>query len=1096
MMKVSWFLLGGLGFLGAAVVGLNTLGVVSWRDMVSRGDGKPEGAADASASAGQAGLISFNHTIQPILSTNCYACHGPDANTREAELRLDKREYALMPGESGKPAISEENLGASSIVERLLSTDPSRVMPPPEAHGQLDADERALLVQWVKEGAVYEGHWSFEPPVRSEPPQLADDSWSRTAVDRFVLQELRTKGLEPNGPEDPTTLVRRVSLDLTGLLPHPADAAAFAADPSDEAYRALVENLLASPEYGEHRGRYWLDYARYADTHGLHFDNYRAIWPYRDYVVRAFNENKRFDQFVREQLAGDLMPEGTLDSLIATGFIRSNVSTNEGGAITEEVKINATRDRAEAFGTTFLGLTVSCAECHDHKFDPTTAKDFFQLSAFFNNLDEIGWDQNISEPPPILRLPAEEQESEAETLLAKMAAARGELREIQADAPRLVQAALAAGSGPTAVSTENLELRLRLDEGEGDTVRNSAPGRTSEAFVADMSPLIWGERSLLWEGVRMDMNTRLHLGDHGDFDGDEAFSVGGWFMQRQKPGGIRASTGALLSRMGGPEDDAHRGWDIWAEDFRFAFHLISEWPARALKVRTKEAFRDHDWAHVFVTYDGSRKAENVRIYVNGRQIETEIQNDTLEVGGTTRSQAQIQLGRRDDLSPVREARYQDIRLYRRALGTEEVARIPFEDYAAEVVAAQPEMDSWNRDQQYAIFEKFLLSGDERFQKIERELGELEKAYAELTKEGTPTMIAREKGSPAYAHVLNRGVYNDLGERVGPGTPGFLPPLPEGVKADRLALAEWAVSPENPLLARVTVNRMWQEVFGKGIVRTPGDLGIVGERPSHPALLDWLAVEFRESGWDVKNLYRQLVLSSAYRQSSEVTAEGLEQDPFNHLYSRAPRFRMDAEMIRDSALQSSGLLVQKLGGPPVKPYQPPGIWEAVSMPESDTKTYVEDTGEGLYRRSVYTFWKRFAPPPSLETFDATSRDVVCFERARTNTPLQALVMMNDPQFVEAARMLAERTVQTANDSQERLELLSRKTLARALNPNEQAVLLESLAKFQDHFQDSPDDALALLAVGEVKRDESLDPSEVAAWTLVANQFFNLDEFLTK
>ncbi len=1041
-------------------------------------------------------MISFNHHVQPVLSANCYACHGPDANTREANLRLDRREYALTPSESGSPAIDENNLDASPILERLLSDDPTKVMPPPGAHSQLEPDERALLVRWVREGAVYEEHWALIPPEKAEPPELENDTWSRSVIDEFVLDRLRREGLEPNAPEEPRTLIRRVTLDLTGLLPDPADADLFAENPSDEAYEAYVDKLLASPEYGEHRARYWLDYARYADTHGLHFDNRRSIWPYRDYVIRAFNENKPFDTFVHEQIAGDLLPSVTLDSLIATGYIRSNVSTNEGGAITEEVAINNVRDRTEAFGSTFLGLTVGCASCHDHKFDPTTAKDYYQLSAFFTNLEEKGWDENIPDPPPTLRIPPEDSKARAEELLEEMGRVRNELETRRRQAPDLLEAAIADGNGPRSVSVEGMELRLRLDEGSGDRVRNSAPGAEDETFVAHTNPLIWGEQSWHWPGMRMDMNSRLPLGNHGDFEGSDSFSMGGWFMLRQKPANIRTPNGALLARMGGADRDGHRGWDLWSENNRFAAHLIHRWPDHAIKVITKDAFPDHEWIHVFVTYDGSHNAENLRIHVNGRIVETEIANNTLEPGLTTRTDSQIHLGRRDDESPKRETRYQDIRIYRRALAPEEVARLPFEDYAAEIVAEKPEPAAWSTDERFVVIDRFFTESDEQAAALRSELNALEVAFEELTREGTPTLIAREKESPAYAHILDRGLYSAITERVEPGTPEFLPPIPEGQRADRLALAEWTTSPENPLLARVTVNRMWQEIFGQGIVRTPDDFGIVGERPSHPELLDWLAVEFLESGWDVKNLYRHLVLSSTYRQSSRITPEALEKDPFNHALSRAPRFRMDAEMIRDTALQSSGLLVQKLGGPPVKPYQPEGIWEAVSMPESDTKTYEQGSGDDLYRRSLYTFWKRFAPPASLETFDAPAREVVCSERARTNTPLQALTTMNDPQFIEASRILAERAVRGAETSEERLNTLSRLTLARPLNSREIDTLLEAQTTFLSHFTESPADAEALLEVGEKARDSSLDPSEVAAWTMVANQFYNLDEFLNK
>lgn len=1095
-MKRPWIILFALIVAGIA-------GVTFYFIQKSGTDVRPVGASGneenalsrVTAAATLPETISFNRHVQPILSANCYPCHGPDANTRKSGLRLDGYEYLLQPADSGRPVFSADNPGASPLIERLTSADPDWVMPPPDAHPQPSAEERALLVQWVREGAVYEEHWAFVPPERPEVPELDSDDWSRHAIDRFVLRTLREHGLDGNGPESPRRLIRRLSLDLTGLLPDPADADAFAADPSDAAYEALVDKYLASPAFGEHRARYWLDYVRYADTHGLHFDNLRSIWPYRDYIVRAFNQNKPFDVFVREQLAGDLLPNADLDALVATGYIRSNVSTNEGGTITEEIRINNSRDRAEAFGTTFLGLTVGCASCHDHKFDPVTAKDFYQITAFFNNLTEKGWDENIAEPPPILRLPPDEKQEEAEALLAKIAETRYQLRTRQAEADQHAAARLKAGDGPEAVSTENLELRLRLDEGEGDTVRNSAPGKSEETFTANTTPLIWREQSLLWPGMRMEINTRLPLGGHGDVEADEAFSAGGWIMLRIKPGNARMPDGALLARMGGPERNAHRGWDIWVEKERFAVHIIHQWPDHAIKVRTKDQFLDDRWYHVFVTYDGSRKAENVAIYVDGEPVETEILNDTLTPGLTIRTDAQMHLGRRDDLQPKRETRFQDIRFYRRALSADEAARVPFEDYAAEIVAQSSNPADWTADQRF-VMHRFVFSRDTEFHTLQERLAALEASYVELTKDGPATLIAREAPKPAFAHILNRGVYSSLGERVEPGPPGFLPPFPEDAKADRLALANWLVSPENPLLARVTVNRIWQEVFGRGIVTTPGDFGIVGDRPTHPDLLDWLAVEFRESGWDIKGLYKTLVLSATYRQSSRITPDALEGDPANRFYSRAPRFRMAGEMIRDAALQASGLLVDKRGGPPVKPYQPPGIWQAVSMPESNTKKYERDSGEALYRRSLYTFWKRFAPPASLETFDATSREVVCAARARTNTPLQALVTMNDPQFVEASRALAKQVVEAADEPEERLDRLALLTLARELKPEEEKPLLEGLEFFRSRFTESPETALALLEVGELPRDPALDAVELASWTLVANQFFNLDEFLNK
>ncbi|MBL9211234.1 MAG: DUF1553 domain-containing protein [Opitutaceae bacterium] len=1090
--------------------------------------------APAFAAAAPA-TLTFNEHIQPILAENCYACHGVDAGSRKGDLRLDRAEYATARRKEGEPAIVPGKPDASPLIQRIESKDEKKVMPPPEAHKTLKPEQVALLRRWIAEGAVYQEHWAFITPVAKPPPVVnaAKGGAIRHPVDAFIAARLAKEGLGFLPEADRRTLIRRVTLDLTGIVPTPAEVEAFVADRSPDAYEKVVDRLLASPRYGEHRTRYWLDYVRYADTHGIHFDNYRAIWPYRDYVIRAFNANKPFDTFVREQLAGDLLPAKTFDELTATGFVRNNMTTNEGGTITEEVYVNQTRDRVEAFGATFLGLTTGCAACHNHKFDPLTQRDHYGLAAFLGNTKEKPWDLNIAEPEPVLRLPKPENQMTAEVVLRARAELRAKHDALRAVARERIGAWLAQGKRPVPVSAKGLDLRLRLDEGRGDVVKNSAPDARVKTFQADTNPLIWGENTWLWPSMRMDIFTRINLGELGDVDAGDKFSAGGWLMLRAKPGGgVRTGTGSgsLLSRMGDDERRGGAGWEIYQDGGRFSINLVpapedqenvalalpagaskatkagtenprypaaAPTPKRGLAVTTSGVFPRDEWLHVFFTYDGSRRAAGLKLYVNGKSVPLDVKVDTLAPKDSIRTDAAMHLGRRDDFQPMRETRFQDVRFYRRALTADEASRLPFEDIASEIIARQPDPKQWTSDEAFVAVERFFLGEkDPEAMALAAAVAAHDDAFAALTREGTATLIALEKETPAYADILKRGDYYARLERVEPSVPHFLPGLPAGAPRNRRGLAEWLVAPEQPLMARVTVNRMWQEVFGRGLVESAGDFGIMGDRPSHPELLDWLAVQFREGGWDVKKLYRLLVTSAAYRQTAAATPDRLAKDPTNRLLSRGPRFRMDGEMLRDSALAVAGLLVEKLGGASVKPYQSAGIWEEVAMPESNTKTYVPDKGEGLYRRSVYTFWKRASPPAALETFDATSREVVCTKRARTNTPLQAFITMNDPQWVEAARKLAERTLRHAAAAGARLDFLAQTTLGRPLAAREAAALQAGLKTFSARFAADAAAAKALLDVGESKSDAALAPDELAAWTMVASQFLNLDEFLTK
>jgi hypothetical protein len=1112
--------------------------------------------------------LDFNQDVQPILASNCFSCHGPDPEMRKAGLRLDLQESAFRKRPGHPDAIVPGHPEQSELIKRIESRDPHHLMPQsPQGEAKpMKPEDIAVLREWVKEGAVYRPHWAFEKPTRPTlPAPESNDTWAKSPVDSFILARLKKEGLSPSPEADKETLIRRATLDLTGLLPTPAEVTAFVGDTSPQAYERLVDGLLARPAFGEQRTRYWLDYARYADTYGLHYDNSRDIWPYRDYLIRSFNSNKPFDQFAMEQIAGDLLPARNLDPLIASGYVRLGVSSNEGGTIPEELRVNIARERTEAYGATFMGITVGCAVCHDHKYDPTTQKDFYALSAFFNNIEEKPFNDDRPVWAPVARIPRTENQDAYNRVLAKRSELASQLGAARRAERSLVERWIQSRQNPAQpVSPDKLMVRLRLDEGGGEVLKNSAPNAQPGTFPIGQSKPQWGETTWLWPDFRMDTTTRVMLGQTGNYDRNEAFSTGGWFMLRSAPNlsGDSAS-GALISKM--DTTDHNRGWDLFVEKGTISVDLVNEAPKDqgphkgadkkkpeakkpemfryptpqdltpkdlsankpkkkaepkkkegkpkapkepaptvakdttpqvAIKVSTVDPLPlDGNWKHVFFTYDGSGKASGITIYVNGAPVAARVVVDRLGQS-TILSKAPMQLGwRYPDATPVRDTRYQDIRLYARALTIDEVRRLPFEDYVAEVTS-KPNAQ-WTADQWHVVGDFYFGNVDKSAMAIRNQIEQLDAELDKLSKGGALTLVSWEKPSLAYADVLTRGVYSARTERVEANTPHYLAPLPQSEPHNRLALAKWTVSPENPLTARVTVNRMWNELFGAGLVETTEDFGIMGQRPSHPELLDWLAVEFRESGWNVKHMYKLMVTSAAYRQSGRSRPEQLAKDPKNLLLSHGPRFRMDAEMLRDIALQSGGLLVNKIGGPSVKPYQPANVWEQVSYPASDTVTYTQEHGDALYRRSMYTYWKRMATMPDLDAFDAPMRDVVCTRRQRTDTPLQALVTMNDEQWIEAARALAQRVIQQGGTKpEERIKLLSEILLSHDPPPQMTAVLMGSLAQMEKHYAAQSKAAHELVAVGEMKRSPSIPESELAAWTMVASEMLNLDETVTK
>jgi mono/diheme cytochrome c family protein len=1027
------------------------------------------------------GKLEYNRDIRPILAENCFACHGPDSASRKAGLRLDKREVAVQAG-----AIAPGTPDKSELIRRVFDSGKDH-MPPAVTRKVLSTEQKDKLKQWIAAGAEYQKHWSLIAPTRATLPVVKNTAWVRNPIDRFVLAKLEEKGLMPAPEADRRTLARRLSLDLTGLPPAPADVEAFVNDKSPDYYEKFVDKLQESPHWGEHRGRYWLDAARYADSHGIHFDNFREIWSYRDWVIKAFNANMKFDQFTIEQLAGDLLPNRTLDEQIASGFNRCNITTNEGGAIDEEYLVLYARDRTETVSQVWLGMTAGCAVCHDHKFDPIATRDFYSMSAFFNNTTQRAMDGNIKDTPPIIFVPKPEDRPKFDALAKETADAR-KLIDARKKAARTEYDSWVKTVKPesleTPIPTDGLKVAAALNEGAGKTLNFTIDGKARPVTLG--KDAAWDAGQLDAKAFRSSAGEVVSLSDAGDFDHGQSFSYGAW-VKLPRAG----LTGAIFSRM--DEGNDFRGWDFWIQNNLPGAHIISKWQENAVKAVATTQLKPKQWHHVFITYDGSGRAAGIKVYIDGVAQSTTVEADSLR--STIKTGVPFKLSQRNNSSRIDGVALQDMRIYNRALTPREVEALARSSKAVNIL--KKPADKRSDAEKSELFDWWLGSFDQPYQQLNKRLVELAKEEASLRTRGTIAHVMQEKPSEAMAHILFRGDYDKRRDPVKPETPKFLPPLPSDQPNNRIGFANWLLRPEHPLTARVTVNRFWQELFGNGIVKTSGDFGVAGELPSHQELLDWLAIEFRENGWDIKKFFKMLVMSATYRQSAVITPEKLEKDGQNRLLSRGPRFRMDAEMVRDYALASSGLLVRKLGGPSVKPYQPDGVWEAVAMIGSNTRDYRRDTGENLYRRSMYTFWKRAAPPASMDILNAPNRETCAVRRERTNTPLQALLTLNDPQFVEAARHLAQITLRDGGDKFEsRVDVMAKRLLARSLTSEELAVIKPVFDDLAGFYKAKPEEAKKLITFGESKPDATLDPSTLAAWTMLANQMMNLDEVLNK
>jgi len=1041
----------------------------------------------AAAAPAAAPRLSFNRDIRPILSDNCFACHGPDNANRQAGLRLDTFDLATAELDSGSRAIVPEQIDESELVARIVSDDPDSVMPPPHAKiGRLSPEQVETLKRWIAEGARYEPHWAFVPPVK---PEIALAAPSGHPIDAIVTQKLAARGLVLQPEADRATLIRRASFDITGLPPTPAEVEAFVADGAPDAYERLLDRLLASPRYGERMAADWMDLARYSDSYGFQVDRPRPdMWPWRDWVIRAFNDNLPWDQFTLWQVAGDLLPNATPEQVLATAFNRLHQQESEGGSVEEEYRVNYVNDRVTTFGTAFLGLTFECCRCHDHKFDPLSQKDFYSLFALFDDIDEAGLYSFFTPavPTPKLRL-----------LDDKTTAALSRAEESAAEAAAACDRAMAVARASVADWIACKAVPPDAFEAAGGTipgemVRFAFDGRAQDGTFADglgskESATSPAENTVVVDPRGGTPCTALKLtGDHpvktqvGNFRRSQPFTVSAWI----KPA-MRYDRAVVFHRSQAWTDAGSRGYELLVDNGHLRWSLIHFWPGDAASVRCVEPLSVGEWTHVAVSSDGSGKAAGLRVFVNGKPAATDIVRDSLTREITGGGGDTITIGERMRDHGFKDGLVDDFRVFSRLLSPLEVRELS----APGAIRAALEA----RSDDEALAEYFAAAFATEPAIGRQKLEAARRARDDLAEKPREIMVMRELPQPKMAYILERGDYDKRGAPVEPDTPAALPPFPADQPRNRLGLARWLVDPDHPLLARVTVNRLWQSLFGLGLVQSPEDLGSQSTRPEYPEVLDLLAWQFSHPtadgglAWDMKRLMKTVMLSETYRQRSIADPKTMADDPLNVWLARGPRHRLPAEMIRDGALAACGLLVEKVGGPPVKTYD---------LPES-FKPEKADTGESLYRRSLYTFWRRSGPGPVLESFDVPKRVVCVAKRDTTNTPLHAFVLMNGPQFVEAARVLAERLLaDSAGDADRALARAFEGLTSRSPDDEERRIVRTMYEQQVGWYRDHPEEAEQLVAIGAMKRGDVLPVADVAAATAVINALMNYDGAVVK
>ncbi len=1103
--------------------------------------------------------IDFNRDIRPILSDKCFACHGPDATAKKIRLRLDSEDSATADLGRGRRAIVAGNVEQSQIIRRITHSDEAMRMPPADFGRKLTEAEIELLTEWIRQGAQWQQHWSFVAPVRPALPKVKNTNWPKNAIDYFVLARLEAansanfESLQPSPEADRATLLRRVSLDLTGLPPTLKEIDDFLNDKSPDAYEKVVDRLLASPRYGERMAFRWLDAARYADTNGYQIDGDRSAWRWRDWVIEAFNANKPFDDFVVEQLAGDLLPpasspEATLERKIATAFNRNHRINAEGGIVPEEYRVEYVVDRVDTTATVFMGLTFGCARCHNHKYDPFTQKEFYQFSAYFNSIDEDGHSFDQGNSPPLMAAPTRQQQAQLKNFDEQIEQAESDCRRLTARSAgretRWEKSLLKSDKHNRQwFPDEKLIVNIPMDENSIPVFKPSDRAHHNQEDVKKKDKI--GEpggfkdgspryvASPAGQGVAFDGKLYFDGGLNADFrykttssDYRERFTIAAWVYPESE------QSGSIVTKVSDNPADVENnipraeGYGLYFLNGKIHFNMVFRWGEDTLRVETSDALALKEWHHVAVVFDGLKQwEERLRIFVNGRESKlTWNQRNFYLLFGNSKNTLKIGAGGGHQFRF--KGAIDEVRLYSRALTTDEIAGLACSD-RLEAIAAIP-ASKRSDAQRWKLHQAFLAeAAPEELRQAQRKLAELKEQKQKFVDDLPTLMVMQEMPQPRPAFVLRRGAYDAPGERVERAVPAALPPMAAEYPNNRLGFARWLTGKKHPLTARVAVNRFWQMLFGAGLVKTTEDFGLQGELPSHPDLLDWLAVEFRDgafstgsssdpidsgnrnskgnphaiarsaesAAWNVKALLKLMVMSATYRQSSKITPQLLARDADNRLLARAPRLRLSAEMIRDQALFDSGLLVEKLGGPSVKPYQPDGLYKDMAF--SGMTTYNRSTGEGLWRRSLYTFWKRTVLSPTMQVFDASAREFCTVRDTRTNTPLQSLNLMNDVTYIEAARMLAERMIREGGATpQERLAWAFRLMTSRQPNAREIQTLVGNLNAQRDYFKRNLQEAEKLLAIGEKRNDEALNRIELAAYAATASLIFNLDEVITK
>ena len=1038
------------------------------------------GGLGVASAQGPDSTVTFNRDVRPILAEGCYNCHGPNAPTRQDGLRLDIPEGPLADrGRYGGPVIVPGNADESLLMQRVTHESDSARMP--RGRAALLAEQIETLRRWIDQGAEYQPHWAFIAPERVAPPTVSHAEWPRNSIDNFLLARLEQEGLAPSDEADRATLLRRVTLDLTGVPPTPAELNDFLNADAADAYEQAVDRLLQSPRYGERMAAEWLDAARYADTNGYQTDGERQMWRWRDWVIAAYNDNMPFDQFTIEQLAGDMLPDATLEQKIATAFNRNHSQNGEGGIVTDEFLLEYAVDRVETTGTVWMGLTLGCARCHDHKFDPITQKEFFEVLANFNNIPERGKAFKYVNSPPLVTAPTLEQHAEIDELDAQLLEARAALTALDADAAaaRAEWEASLASAGRVDWSLRDGLLAYHAFEGDLAGTQTTAE---IPAVLEDGQPSFVPGR--IGTAASFDGERFVNAGTSPDLGYDDAFSLAAWIYPT-------AADGVIVSRASGG-DQGEVGWGLYLEDGKVRLSLSTRVLDDGVAAETKVDIVLNAWQHVVATYDGSKTPGGMRVYLDGvAQTLTPLLD---LVGNRLPTRYPLRIGASGSDKPRFQGHIDDLRIYDRVLPALHAAVVATPEPISDIAAMAP------AERDVAQAEKLRLAFVTQYAPTgilaaSRAVSELERQREALWATYPTVMVMEEMAERRPTFRLNRGAYDSPAEEVFPGVPGVLPPLLTGAEANRLSFAKWLVDPAHPLTARVTVNRFWQMYFGTGIVKSAENFGTQGEFPSHPELLDWLATSFIDSGWDVKALQRVIVTSAAYRQHSKMTPADFERDPENRLVARGPRLRLDAEIIRDQALSLSGLLVEEVGGPSVKPYQPGGLW--TDMVEGGYGDYVEAEGDDLYRRSLYTFWKRTLGPPTMMTFDSSTREVCIVRTGITNTPMQALSLMNDVTYVEAARRLAERMMTEGGETpDERIAYAYLLATAHRPPPRAADILVQGYDRHFERYQADRAAALALVTQGQSVRDQTLDVAELASYTMVANLILNFDGTITK